>query len=121
MPASVQLAPVDIADRTLLTFPAEIDLGNARFLLAEACALADERAGECRAFILDLTRTVFIDSQGVWLLCELRTYLLSRYGSLMRMVVPGDGLVRRVLTLAQTRRDVPLHDSVEDALRACEE
>ncbi|MET9493884.1 STAS domain-containing protein [Streptomyces sp. NPDC006552] len=120
MPAPVQLAPVDLADRTLLTFPAEIDLGNAPSLLAEACALADERADRCREFILDLTRTVFVDSQGVRLLSQLRRHLLDRHGARMRVAAPGAGPVRRVLTLAQTRRDIPVHDSVEEALRACE-
>ncbi|GAA2314887.1 STAS domain-containing protein [Streptomyces kunmingensis] len=121
MATPLHLAPRDIADRTLITFPAEIDLSNAPVLLAEACALADERAGGRTEFILDLTRTAFLDSQGVRLLLELRRYLRQRHGALMRVAVPEEGPVRRVLTLAQTRRDVPVHNSVEEALRAREE
>ncbi|WP_394432574.1 STAS domain-containing protein [Streptomyces sp. SGAir0957] len=120
MATPVHLAPVDIAERTVVTFPSEIDLGNAPTLLGEACTLADERAERSRAFILDLTRTTFLDSQGVRLLLDLRRYL-RLYGAAMRVAVPPDGAVRRVLTLSQVRRDVPMHDSVEEALRACEE
>ncbi|MFJ9039903.1 STAS domain-containing protein [Streptomyces sp. NPDC102406] len=120
MATTLHLAPVDIADRTLITFPPEIDLSNAAVLLAEACALADERAGQLREFVLDLTRTGFLDSQGVRLLLDLRRHLHDRYGALLRVAALPVGPVRRVLTLSQVRRDVPMHDSVEDALRAGE-
>ncbi|MEV1025448.1 STAS domain-containing protein [Streptomyces sp. NPDC050264] len=120
MPTPVHLAPVDIADCTLITFPREIDLSNAPVLLAEALAVADERGDRRREFILDLTGTEFLDSQGVRLLLELRRYLSVRYDAPMRMAVPEDGPVRRVLTLTQARRDVPMHDNLVEALQARE-
>ncbi|MEU6393281.1 STAS domain-containing protein [Streptomyces sp. NPDC046939] len=119
MATPLHLSPLDIAERTVITFPAEIDLGNAPVLLTEACTLADERAESSRAFVLDLTGTTFLDSQGVRLLLDLRRYL-RLYGASMRVAAPPDGAARRVLTLSQVRRDVPMHDSVEEALRACE-
>ncbi|MEV3852951.1 STAS domain-containing protein [Streptomyces sp. NPDC050095] len=124
MPASARplrpllLAPFDLADCTLFTFPAEIDLSNASDLLDEALALAADRAGRTRTFVLDLTRTRFLDSQGVRLLLELRRELRRRHDAEARVVALDDGPVHRVLALTQARRDIPVHDRLVDALEA---
>lgn len=118
MPASAHLASLDIAHHTLLALPREVDLSNAAALLAEARAVADERAPDGRDFIVDLTGTEFLDSQGIRLLLELRAYLADRYDVPLRLTAPQDGPVSRLLDLTRLRRDVPVHDNLLEALLA---
>ncbi len=119
-PTPIHLASIDIAHHTLIAFPDEIDLSNAAPLLAEARAVADLHADGARDFIIDLTDTRFLDSQGVRLLLDLRRYLADRYGSSLRVSAPRTGVASRVLTLTQLRRDVPVHDNLLEALLARE-
>jgi anti-anti-sigma factor len=67
--------------------------------------------------VLDLTDTTYLDSAAVRILFDLARRLRTRRQEL-RLVVPADGVVRRVLVLTALADVVPLDETVEDAVRA---
>jgi anti-anti-sigma factor len=66
--------------------------------------------------VLDLTSTTYLDSAGVRILFDLARRLRTRRQDL-RLVVPPDGVVRRVLVLTALAEVVPVDESVDDAVR----
>ncbi len=108
--------PRDLPGCTLLALPPEIDLCNAGELLSLIMSAADARADRLRVLVLDLTATRFMDSQGVRLVNEVRHRLRSR--ARVRVVATPDGVPSHVLELTGVRRDVPVYDNLEEALRA---
>jgi anti-anti-sigma factor len=66
---------------------------------------------------LDLTQTTYLDSAGIRILFELARRLRTRRQEL-RLVVPPDGVVRRVLVLTALADIVPVDEHVDDAVRA---
>ncbi|MFI2414048.1 STAS domain-containing protein [Streptomyces sp. NPDC018947] len=106
--------PYDPPGRTVLSLPPEIDFCNAEGLLPLIMTVADHSDG-LRLLVLDLTGTSFMDSQGVRLVDEVRRRLCGRAG--LRVVAPAGSVPSRVLELSGLRRDVPVHDSLDEALR----
>jgi anti-anti-sigma factor len=66
--------------------------------------------------VLDLTDTSYLDSAGVRILFDLARRLRTRRQEL-RLVVPPEGVVRRVLVLTALADVVPLDEQVDDAIR----
>jgi anti-sigma B factor antagonist/stage II sporulation protein AA (anti-sigma F factor antagonist) len=66
--------------------------------------------------VLDLTQTTYLDSAGVRILFDLARRLRTHRQEL-RLVVPPDGVVRRVLVLTALADVVPLDEKVDDAVR----
>jgi anti-anti-sigma factor len=95
----------------------EIDLSNVDEIRALVVAAVSH---EVECLILDLTKTDYLDSTGVRLLFELAERLQGRRQQL-RLVIDGDALVHRVVTLTQLDQRVPMDASVEDALTAVQE
>ncbi|MCZ9338876.1 STAS domain-containing protein, partial [Streptomyces sp. TRM76130] len=62
----------------------------------------------------DLTGTVFMDSQGVRLLDEVRRRLPE--GVRLRLVADPSGVPSRVLGISGLRRDIPVHATLVEAL-----
>ncbi|MFI9825188.1 STAS domain-containing protein [Streptomyces sp. NPDC052013] len=106
----------DASDRLLLPLPEEIDFGNASEVLDLILCAVRTSAGRPRVLILDLTRTDFMDSQGVRLVGEVSGLLHP--GTRVHVVVRPDSVASRVLELTGLRRDVPVYDNVEEAMRA---
>ncbi len=92
----------------------EVDLSNVEVVRA---TIIDRVSAETDALVLDLSETTYLDSTGVRLLFELTQRLHARRRQL-RLVVTDAALVRRVILLTKLDEQVPLHDSVEDALAA---
>jgi anti-anti-sigma factor len=91
----------------------ELDASNVENVLdSVVSAVANEAPG----MALDLTSTNYLDSAGVRILFELARRMRARRQEL-RIVVPQDGVVRRVLVLTALGDIVPLDDDVNDAVR----
>lgn len=108
--------PSGLPGRTLLTLPPEIDLDNADALLAHVLAVSHAREGRLRVLVLDLTHTVFMDSQGARLIHDVRRRLPEH--TRIRVVARPRELPGRVLELTGVRRDVPVYDDLAEALTA---
>ncbi|GHH95289.1 anti-sigma factor antagonist [Streptomyces capillispiralis] len=103
--------------RVLLPFPPEIDFSNADGLLPLIMSRARPASGRRpRIVVLDLTATLFMDSQGVRLINDVRRLLRPRTG--VYVVARPDSVASRVLELTGLRRDVPVYDNVAEAMAA---
>jgi anti-anti-sigma factor len=92
----------------------ELDASNVDHVLEHVLGSV---ANESPGMVLDLARTSYLDSAGVRILFELARRLRSRRQEL-RIAVPGDGIVRRVLVLTALADVVPLDDDVDRSVRA---
>lgn len=94
----------------------EIDASNVDSVLDR---LVESVPNDASGLVLDLSRTMYLDSAGVRILFELARRMRARRQEL-RIAVPQDGIVRRVLVLTAVADVVPLHEdaaSAADALR----
>lgn len=92
----------------------EIDIGNVLHLRQQIVRAVPNTAV---GFVLDLSRTAYLDSRGVHLILEIADRLATTQQQL-RVVVPEGALVRRVLALAHVDATVPIDPSVESAIEA---
>jgi anti-sigma B factor antagonist len=92
--------------------PAEIDTTTADQL---RMALLGAAADGHMTVVVDMTRTRFCDSAGLSVLVRAHRQALADGGEL-RLVIPADGAVVRILTLTGMDRLIPSFDSVEEAL-----
>ncbi len=92
----------------------ELDASNVDHVLEH---VAGSVANEAPGMVLDLRHTSYLDSAGVRILFELARRLRSRRQEL-RIAVPDDGIVRRVLVLTALADVVPLDDDVARSVRA---
>ncbi|MFI8947862.1 STAS domain-containing protein [Streptomyces sp. NPDC053750] len=115
-PPSETCEPCDPPGCVVLALPREIDFCNGTGLLPLIMTAVDQRSDGLRLVVVDLTATRFMDSQGVRLLDEVRRRLPG--GARLRVVAAPGGVPSRVLELSGLRRDVPVHDSVKEALRS---
>jgi anti-anti-sigma factor len=104
---------VEVVDRTEGSVPiceirGEIDASNVEHVLER---VVDNVASEAPGMVIDLGHTSYLDSAGVRILFELARRLRSRRQEL-RIVVPCDGIVRRVLVLTALADVVPLDEEV---------
>ncbi|MCT7353858.1 STAS domain-containing protein [Streptomyces sp. 15-116A] len=106
----------DASDRLVLPLPPEIDFSNATEVLDLVLCAVRSSSGRPRVLILDLTGTDFMDSQGVRVVGEISGLLQP--GTRVHVVARPYGVASRVLELTGLRRDVPVYDNVEEALRA---
>ncbi|MFJ8360729.1 STAS domain-containing protein [Streptomyces sp. NPDC093984] len=106
----------DLPGRSLIVLPQEIDLSNSPALCAAITSFAGARAARLSVLILDFTRTGFMDSQGARLVQDVRCRLPARVG--VRVVAAPLGVPSRVLELTGVRRDVPVYDSLAEALES---
>ena len=95
----------------------EVDLSNVDEIRT---LVVDAVTHDVECLILDLTQTTYLDSTGVRLLFEFAERLEGRRQQL-RLVVDGDALVHRVVTLTQLDQRVPMDSSVAEALAAAQE
>jgi anti-sigma B factor antagonist/stage II sporulation protein AA (anti-sigma F factor antagonist) len=116
----VNIARVDIetVDGTLVVHvQGEIDLSNADEIRNQVSeAVPHDGPG----VVLDLAQTTYLDSSGIRLLFDLAQRLQARRQQLA-LVVTDHALVRRVILLTKLDDAVPMHASVEDALKALSE
>ena len=92
----------------------EIDLSNAEGLgveIAEATPHGTERV------VLDLAEVEHIDSYGIFVIHGLRQRL-SEHQTMLVLVVPRDGQIRRTFELVRIHDFMPVKEALEDALHA---
>ncbi|MFD7702266.1 STAS domain-containing protein [Streptomyces caelestis] len=109
--------PRDVSAHALLRFPPEIDSSNAGDLLG--VIVSRTRTGDGRrprVLVLDLTATLFMDSQGVRLINDVRRLLHP--ATRVYVVARPDSVAGRVLELTGLRRDVPVYDNLPEAMAA---
>jgi anti-sigma B factor antagonist len=72
-------------------------------------------ANEAAGLVLDLSGTGYLDSAAIELVFELARRLGRRRQEL-RLVLPADSPLRRVLVLTEVGSVAPLHDTLDSAL-----
>lgn len=89
----------------------EVDISNVDDISKALEAACDARRGRC---FVDLTNTTYLDSSGIRILFTLAARLRTRRQEL-HVVVPEDGLTRRVLELTDLPRMIPTSSSLAEA------
>ena len=110
---------VEVSDRSEGLVPiceirGELDASNVDHVLERVVGTI---ASESPGMVLDLSATTYLDSAGVRILFELARRLRSRRQEL-RISVPSDGIVRRVLVLTALADVVPLDDDASRSVEA---
>lgn len=98
----------------VVVLPAEIDVTNARQVQDQLVAAL---APGVDVVVADMTATSFCDSSGVHSLVSAHEAAVAR-GIRLRLAVPPNGSVPRVLQLIGVSRIVPIHASVAEAIEA---
>ena len=112
-----QLAEFEFEERgsvLVASITGEVDGSNAADL---RLALADRLPSTASALVLDLSNTSYLDSAGIHTLFELGRRLAARRQSL-RLVVPSDSPMRRVLELCAVDAVAPMDAALEASMRA---
>ena len=113
----MRLAEFDFEERgsiLVASVTGEIDGSNAADL---RLALADRLPSTASALVLDLTNASYLDSAGIHSVFELGRRLAARRQSL-RLVVPAEAPMRRVLELCAIDAVAPMDIALEASLRA---
>jgi anti-sigma B factor antagonist len=90
----------------------EVDMTNASYVGEE---LGSSVPNDATALAIDLAETRYLDSAAIELLFDLARRLRRRRQGL-RLMVPPDSPLRRVLVLTDVRSAAPMHESLEAAL-----
>ena len=90
----------------------EVDLANASAISAD---LSSQVPNDALGVVLDLTETTYFDSSGVQLVFDLLERLGQRQQEL-RLSVPEDAAIRRVLRVVRLNETVPILPTVEEAV-----
>ncbi|MGH2398454.1 MAG: STAS domain-containing protein [bacterium] len=104
----------EVEEITVVAIEGEIDIGNVIHLRPQIVRAVPNSA---QGFVLDLSRTAYLDSRGVHLILEIADRMATSQQQL-RVVVPEGALIRRVLSLAHVDSTVPIDPSVESAVAA---
>ena len=104
-----EVEATDLDDARVVTVSGEIDLSNAHDVLE---AIGDVVRSGATAIILDLSGVTFLDSSGIAMLFRLRQRI-SHSRQELRLVVPPDSPIRRVLELTKVTELIPVQDSLE--------
>lgn len=116
MTGLVQVVERHIGSVPVCEIKGELDASNVEHVLERVVGSVPN---EAPGMALDLAHTSYLDSAGVRILFELARRLRARRQEL-RIAVPSDGIVRRVLVLTALGDIVPLDDDVDEAVRALE-
>lgn len=111
-----ELARIEHEERdgvSLVRLLGEVDLSNADALEDRILALVENSAN---GLVLDLAGTSYLDSAGVRLLFDLAAKL-GRRGQALRLVVPPDALLYRVLELSHVGQVAQIEPDAETACR----
>ena len=103
---AAQVSPV------VVVLPGEIDVTNADEVIEQ---LVGALSPGVDTVIADMTSTSFCDSSGVHAIMRAHNWAATRDIAL-RLAVPPEGSVRRVLELTGAERVMPVHSSVQEAM-----
>lgn len=90
----------------------ELDMSNCSYVRDE---LMRSIPGDADGLVVDLSQTAYLDSAGIELIFELARRL-GRHRQTLRIAMPGDSPLRRVLELTDVRAVAAVHPTVESAL-----
>ena len=91
----------------------EVDVANVSMVRSRVIAAVPNVSP---GLILDLTKTTYLDSRAIHMILEIADRLATTRQQLL-VVAPEGGLIHRVLLLTHIDGFVPLHQTVDDALR----
>jgi anti-anti-sigma factor len=109
---TADIAIEQLGDWTVARVGGELDMSNCSYVRDE---LTRSIPGEISGLVVDLSETIYLDSAAIELLFELARRLGRRRQDL-RIVMPGDSPLRRVLELTDVRAVAPVHPTVEAAV-----
>ena len=92
----------------------EVDMTNASFVREE---LTSAVPNDAHALVVELADTRYLDSAAIEVIFEL-SRRLGRRRQELRLVVPLDSPLRRLLTLTDVGAVAPMHESLAEALGA---
>jgi anti-anti-sigma factor len=113
----VELIPRHDRSVPICELRGELDASNVDSVHA---ALLDQVPNDVPGLVIDLTTTTYLDSAAVRILFDIARQLQSSRQQL-RLVVPPEGVVRRVLVLTALVDVVPVDREVDNAVRALRE
>jgi anti-sigma B factor antagonist len=105
-------SPLMVNGVAVVSAPAELDTTTAEQLRT---VLIDAGSHEHATVVVDMTRTQFCDSSGLSVLVRAHRRAVAEGGEL-RLVLPADGPVARVVTLTGLHRLFPCFGSLDQAL-----
>ena len=90
----------------------ELDMSNCSYVRDELMRSIPSEVG---GLVVDLGGTIYLDSAAIELLFELARRL-GRHRQVLRIAMPDESPLRRVLELTNVRAVAPVHPTVEVAL-----
>jgi anti-anti-sigma factor len=90
----------------------EVDMSNASYVRDQ---LLTSMPNEALALVLDITGCRYLDSAAIEVLFEVSRRLARRRQEL-RLVMPADSPLKRVIELTEVHTAAPVFESLEDAL-----
>jgi anti-anti-sigma factor len=96
------------------TLRGEVDMSNASYVREE---LTGAVPNDAHTLVIDLSGARYLDSAAIEVLFEL-SRRLGRRRQELRLVVPPDSPLRRLLTLTDVGSVAPVHDTLAAAVRA---
>jgi anti-sigma B factor antagonist len=90
----------------------EVDMSNASYVRDQLLA---SMPNEAIALVLDITGTRYLDSAAIEVLFEVSRRLARRRQEL-RLVMPPESPLRRVIELTEVHTAAPVYQSLEEAL-----
>jgi anti-anti-sigma factor len=109
-PAEIILEHRD--DRLVARLSGEVDMSNAAYVREQLLA---SMPNEASGLVLDIGRCRYLDSAAIEVLFDLSRRLARRRQEL-RIAMPPDSPLRRVLELTEVHAAAPVYDSLEAAL-----
>ena len=112
MTTSAEIAVERRGELVVAHLSGEVDMTNASYVAEELAASVDNAP---RGLVIDLAGTRYLDSAAIELLFDLSRRLRRRRQEL-RITLPSDSPLVRVLELTDVRSVAPIFDSLEAAL-----
>jgi anti-anti-sigma factor len=91
----------------------EVDMSNASYVRDQLLA---SMPNEALALVLDISGCRYLDSAAIEVLFEVSRRLARRRQEL-RLVMPADSPLKRVIELTEVHTAAPLYESLDEALR----
>ena len=107
----VRVLSEDVEGMRVVRVLGEIDLSNTDEVREAISAAA---ANDVSSVVVDLSGTTYLDSSGIAMLFRLAEGLRYRRQTL-RLVVPPDAPIRRVLEITRVPQVIPVQDAVTEA------
>jgi len=98
-----------LGEWTVARVGGELDMTNCSYVRDE---LMRSIPGDAAGLIVDISETVYLDSAAIELLFELARRL-GRHRQELRIAMPDDSPLRRVLELTDVRAVAPIHPSID--------